>query len=80
VNQPQPEVVTNLKKLRDKQYEVSLTFSGEAAEAMMELMTDLEVDSANEVAKRAIALLLEAQGKDIMLRDRQTGKTTAIAV
>ena len=36
-------------------------------------------DNANEVAKRAIALLLSAQGKEILLRDRN-GKVEAVEV
>lgn len=62
-----------------KKYEVSLSFTGEAAKAIDDLMDSLEVDSANEVAKRAIALLLSAQGKEILLKDRN-GKIQAVVV
>jgi len=47
---------------------------------MRELMTDLRVNSPNEVAKRAIALLLSAREKDILLRDRKTGALEAVEI
>jgi hypothetical protein len=78
VTQPEPEDVTTIGKLADKKYEVYLTFSKDAGEAMSQLMINLGVASANEVAKRAIALLLEASGKEIILRDPKTGQTKAI--
>jgi len=56
-----------------KKYKASLIFSGEAGTVIGELMTKLEVDSANEVVLRAIALLVSAQGKEILLRDVETG-------
>ena len=54
-----------------KKYEVSLTFSGDAATDIKELMTWLGVDTPNEVALRAIALLhlARSKGKEIALRD-----------
>jgi hypothetical protein len=80
MTQPKPENVTNIGKLAEKQYEVYLKFSDDAGEAMSDLITSLGADSANEVAKRAIALLLEAVGKEILLKDPKTGKTRAIDI
>jgi hypothetical protein len=80
VSQPKPEDVTTIGTLADMKYEVSLTFSKDAGQAMSKLISDLGVASANEVAKRAIALLLEAVGKEIVLRDPKTGQTKAIDV
>ena len=74
----QPENVTNLPMVGGKTYQVSLTFSGDAAIAMRKLMNDLGVDNPNEVAKRAIALLLSAQGKEVVLNDPKTGTTEVI--
>lgn len=76
------EPVTNLDKYKPsgKTYEVSLKFSGEAGASMRDLMEKLEVDNPNEVALRAIALLLSAQGKDILLRDPKTGRSEAVEV
>lgn len=78
---PKPEVVEDLDDYRPdaKRYEVSLEFSGNAAKAIDELMSYLGVANANEVAKRAIALLLSAQGKEILLKDR-SGKIEAVEV
>lgn len=69
------ESVESLAKYRpgSRKYEVSLTFSGEAGNAMSQLMTDLGVNSANEVVKLTIALLVSARGKEILLRDPVTG-------
>lgn len=73
--QPEPENVESLAMYKpgSRKYEVSLTFSGQAGVVMSELMTDLRVDTPNEVVKRAIPLLLSAQGKEILLRDPKTG-------
>jgi hypothetical protein len=70
-----PENVESLAKYkpRRKTYRVSLIFSGEAGSVMDELMTELEVDNPNEVIKPALALLLSARGKEILLRDPKTG-------
>ena len=76
---PQPENVSELPRPGTKKYDVSLTFSGDAAKDMNELIANLGADNANEVAKRAIALLLSAQGKEILLRDRN-GKVEAVEV
>jgi hypothetical protein len=76
---PQPENVSELPLPGSKKYDVSLAFSGDAARGMSELMTSLGAENANEVAKRAIALLLSAQGKEILLRDRN-GKVEAVDV
>ena len=69
------ENVTEFPTPGGKPFQVSLTFSGDANTAMRKLMTNLGVDSPNEVAKRAIALLLSAQGKEVLLRDPKTGVT-----
>jgi hypothetical protein len=74
----QPENVTSFPTPAGKTYQVSLAFSGEASTAMSQLMINLGVDSPNEVAKRAIALLLSAQGKEVLLKDPKTGTTEAI--
>lgn len=50
-------------------YEVSLTFSGNAGRNIKDLMDWLDVKTPNEVVLRAIALLLSAKGKEILLRD-----------
>ena len=78
--QPEPENVESLTDYRpsEMKYEVSLTFSGEAGAVMSELMTSLHVDTPNDLAKRAIALLLSAQGKEILLRDPKTGGVRAV--
>jgi hypothetical protein len=80
--QPEPENVENLAdyKPSSKTYRVSLAFSGEAGAAISSLMTKLNVDDPNEVVKPAIALLLSAQGRDILLRDPETGAVKMIAV
>lgn len=77
----EPEDVPNLDRYRPgtKKYQVSLAFSGDAAKDMDVLMINLKAASANEVAKRAIALLLSAQGKEILLRDR-SGKVETVEV
>jgi hypothetical protein len=76
------ENIESLAKYRPgtKKYQASLTFSGEASAVMAELMTSLEVDSPNEVLLRAIALLVSAQGKEILLRDLRTGALEAVEV
>ena len=73
--QPAPENVENLATYRalTREYQVSLTFSGQAAAVISELMKDLGVDTPNEVVKQAIPLLLSARGKEILLRDPATG-------
>jgi hypothetical protein len=76
---PQTENVSELPRPGAKKCEVSLTFSGDAASDMNQLVANLGADNANEVAKRAIALLLSAQGKEILLRDRN-GKVEAVEV
>jgi hypothetical protein len=76
---PQPENVSELPLPGTKKYDVSLSFSGDAARGISELMADLGAADANEVAKRAIGLLLSAQGKEILLRDRN-GKVEAVEV
>lgn len=72
---PERENVESLAMYRpySRNYEVSLTFSGQAGAVMSELMTHLGVDTPNEVVKRAIPLLLSARGKEILLRDPKTG-------
>jgi hypothetical protein len=78
--QPKPENVESLTDYRpcEMKYEVSLSFSGQAGAVMSELMTNLHVDTPNDLAKRAIALLLSAQGKEILLRDPKTGGVRAV--
>lgn len=73
--QLEPEVVESLVDYmpRVMTHEVSLTFSGQAWAVMGKLMTSLDVDTANEVVKRAIPLLIWAQEKEILLRDPRTG-------
>ena len=63
-----------------KRYQVFLTFSGEAGATMGSLMVTLNASSPNEVAKRAIALLVSAQGKEILLRDPKTGTTETVEI
>jgi hypothetical protein len=77
-----PENVESLAKYRPgtKKYQASLIFSGEASTAMRELMARLEVDSPNEVVLRSIALLVSAQGKEILLRDLRTGALESVEV
>jgi len=69
--------VTSLSQYQPsgKKYEVSLTFSGDAATDIKDLMTWLSVDTPNEVALRAIALLhlAKSKGKEIALRDPKNG-------
>lgn len=74
--------VTNLGKYQPsgKTYQVALTFSGEAGASMSQLMRDLKTEDPNEVALRAIALLLSAQGKEILLRNPKSGATEAVEV
>jgi hypothetical protein len=67
------ENVTEFPAPGGKPLQVSLTFSGDAGTSMRRLMANLGVDSPNEVAIRAIALLLSAQGKEVLLRDPKTG-------
>lgn len=78
--QPQPENVESLADHRPSEvkYEVSLTFSGQAGAVMSELMTYLDVDTPNEVVKRAIPLLLSAKEKKILLRDPKTGMVEVV--
>lgn len=78
----EPENVESLAKYRPsgRKYQVSLTLSGEAGTSMSQLMTQLNAENPNEVVLRAIALLVSAQGKEILLRDRKTGTTEAIEV
>src|SRR5215471_14351735 len=82
LGQSKPENVESLTKYgpSTKKYQASLTFSGEAGRVMGELMTRLEVDSPNEVVLRAIALLISAQGKEILLKDLKTGALDAVEV
>lgn len=77
-----PENVESLAKYRARtqKYRASLTFSDEAGTVIGELMYRLEVDSPNEVVLRAIALLVSAQGKEILLRDLKTGALEAVEV
>jgi len=77
--------IENVPSLADyipssKAYEISLRFVGEAGATIRSLMVTLNVDSPNEVAKRAIALLASAQGKEVLLRDPKTGATEAVEV
>jgi hypothetical protein len=76
------ENVESLAKYRPtgRRFQVSLTLSGEAGNSMSQLMTELKAESANEVVLRAIALLVSAQGKEILLKDRRTGDIEAIEV
>jgi hypothetical protein len=80
--QHEPENVESLANYKpvSKTYWVSLAFSGEAGSAMSELMTKLKVDNPNEVVKPALALLLSAQGKEILLRDPETGAVEMVEV
>jgi hypothetical protein len=78
VKNPDQLVTENVESLAkykpiSRNYEVSLTFSGEAGAAMSGLMADLGVKIPNEVVKLAIALLVSARGKEILLRDPVTG-------
>lgn len=75
------ETVENLDQYRSgsKKYEVSLTFSGQAGADMGELMGTLNAATANEVVLRAIGLLLTAQGKEILLKDRN-GQVESVEV
>ena len=45
---------------------------------MSGLMTDLGVNSPNEVVKLTIALLVSARGKEILLRDLMTGTVEVV--
>jgi hypothetical protein len=76
------ENVKSLAKYRSgsKKYQASLTFSGEASTVMGELMTRLDVDNPNDVVLRGIAILVSAQGKEILLRDLETGAVEAVEV
>jgi hypothetical protein len=69
------ESVESLAKYKpgSRKYEVSLTFSGEAGATISGLMTELGVNSPNELVKLTIALLASARGKEILLRDPMTG-------
>jgi hypothetical protein len=66
----------------ERPYEVSLTFSDEAGRSMRELMTRLGTEDPNEVALRAIGLLVSAsaQGKEILLRDPKSGVEEAVDI
>jgi hypothetical protein len=77
-----PEKIESLERYipGGKKYEVSLTFSGEAGAKIGELMTKLDVDTPNEVVKLTIALLLSAQGKEILFRDPETGVVEVVDV
>ena len=77
-----PENVASFEKYRPagKTYKVALNLSGAAGEDMSELMTRLNTENPNEVVLRAIALLISAQGKDILLRDRKTGASETVDV
>jgi hypothetical protein len=79
---PKPENIESLAKYKpdSKKYQVSLTFFGEAGAAMNELMRQLKVDSPNEVVKLTIALLVSARGKEILLKDRETGEVEVVEV
>lgn len=80
--QPERENIESLAMYRpgSRNYEVSLTFSGQAGAVMSELMTHLGVDTPNEVVKRAIPLLLSARGKEILLRDPKTGAIEIVEI
>ena len=80
--QPERENVESLAMYRpgSRNYQVSLTFSGQAGAFMSELMTHLGVDTPNEVVKRAIPLLLSARGKEILLRDPKTGAIEIVEI
>jgi hypothetical protein len=79
--QPEPEPVESLDGLTSEmKYEVYLAFSGAAGNNIGELMATYNAPNPNDLAKRAIALLLSAKGKDILLRDRTTGDTRAVQV
>jgi len=71
------ESLANYKPV-SRHYEVSLSLSGEAGVAMSGLMTDLGVNSPNEVVKLTIALLVSARGKEILLRDLMTGTVEVV--
>ncbi len=78
------ENVDNLDKYKPASktlgvYDVSLTFSGNAGRNMSDLMDWLDVKTPNEVVLRAIALLLSAKGKEILLRDT-TGTIESVEV
>ena len=79
--QPTTENVESLAMYRpsSREYEVSLTFSGQAAAVMSALMNDLDVDTPSEVIKHAIPLLLSTRGKEILLRDPKTGAIEIVA-
>lgn len=63
-----------------KTYPVSITFSGEAGVSFARLMADFKTTNPNDVVKRAIGLLLAARGKEIVLRDPETGDSEVIVV
>jgi hypothetical protein len=65
-------------RLSGKTYSVSLRFADEAADSMSELMAKLNTDNPNDVMRRAFALLLMTQGKQILLMDPETGTTEAV--
>ena len=77
-----PQNVESLEKYMpgSEKYQVSLTFSGEAGARISELMAKLGVDTPNEVVKFTIALLLSAQGKEILFRDPETGVVQTVEV
>lgn len=78
----EPANVESLSSYRpsSKMYQVSITFSGEAAISMNELMIQLKAANPNDIVKRAIALLLAAQGKRILLLDPETGTAEAVEI
>ena len=82
VSEPTPENVERLDnyKPRGRTYKVSLIFAGEASSAISKLMTELKAENPNDVIKHALALLLSAQGKEILLRDPKTGAVTLVEI
>lgn len=75
LTQQVPENVESLEEYRPgiKTYRVAINFSGEAGAGISNLMAELNAGSPNEVVKRAVALLLSARGKEIILREPETG-------
>ena len=84
MTQPKRKSVDNFEtyEASEKPVEVSLSLSGAAGRSLRQLMTRLNTDDPNEVALRAIGLLVSAtsQGKEILFRDPKTDTEEAVDI
>jgi len=78
------DTVTSIPKLTEEQVkkdEFEIKFSGEAFTEIERLRTELvDVETAKDVILKALAVLINARGKDMILKDKSTGISETVVL